>query len=113
MAVVGDDDADAPAGELAEAFGEFDFRPRVHGADGFVEDQDFDGTQEGTCQGDALPLAHTQFGPIDEPAAELRVIAVRKGGNDCIGSGAGRRGFDTARVPSPVTRRHRQCCRSH
>src|ERR1019366_2138504 len=76
----------APTRKAAETAKPIRFRPRIHRAGRFVENQ-YGGTpQESSRQGDALPFPDAQLGAIGEPAPEQLIVAGGKLVDDLIGA---------------------------
>ena len=79
---VGNDEARAPLHQLPEGLLDVDFGPSVHGAGGFVQDQDRRVRQDGPGDGHQLALALGKAGP---PLREDRVVPLGKPAKEAVG----------------------------
>ena len=90
-------DHGAPASEMAETSKPISFRPRIHRAGRFVEDQYGSPAQKSPRQGDTLPFPYAQLSAICEPASEHLIVAGGKPVDDLVG----------ARISSSFRHEHR------
>ena len=78
-----------PAVRDAKAGQPVGFSPGVHGAGGFVQDDEVGLPQKGPGQGQALPFAHTQVSPPEPPTYDSVVSLGQSPDNIMGASGVG------------------------
>lgn len=88
---VGDDEGGAAAHEGVEGVLDEAFAFGIEGAGGFVEDEDGGIAKDGAGDGDALTLATGEF---DAAFTDDGFVAVGEGGDEIMGIGLARGGFD-------------------
>jgi len=94
---VGDDQCGTAGDQPSKPQQPVRFRPGIHGAGGFIQDDQSGVSQKCPRKGQALPLAPAQFGAT-EPFAQNGFISCRQTADRCIRPGSPCRRLD----PPPV-----------
>ena len=93
------DDQSSPAvNQRTKARQPLGLSPRIHEAGRFVENHDLRPPQKCPSQGDALPLAPTEFGAVSKPLPQQRIVPSGQTGNNLVGPGAASGSFNLRRA---------------